>query len=202
MHAEAQPTAVDGVTAQTQCDPVYGCETTTTESTAAAQCDLNTTQVTAGDTVIATVTNVPVGDRIDITFNGVVIASATATADGQGTAAGAAPLAPAGHLAVAQTVSGGAQITFRVPPETATGSYEVRAIGPAFNADCTAGTDGLSVQGAAVTRNPVGGGSLSKTGITVALYLVLALALIIAGWQFVRAARARRNAVQPQSVVR
>ena len=147
----------------------------------------------AGDTVTVTVTNVAVGDEIQITFAGQVIATATATADGNGQQAlGALP--PAGHLRAMSVVLGGAKISFRIPNDTATGTYEVRAIGPGFNANCAEGTNGLAVLGATVTTSG-GGGSLSKTGIEVGIYLAVALALILAGWQLVRIARTRRRRV-------
>jgi hypothetical protein len=151
---------------------------------------LSSTSVNAGDNVTATVTNVPVGDRVDITFDGNVIASDVATADGQGETALA--VAPAGHLAAMEVQRGGVVIAFRIPSSTATGTYEVRAIGPGFNANCAEGSNGVSVLGTTVQRGG-GGGGFANTGIEVGLYLAIAMALILAGWQFMRSARRRRS---------
>lgn len=190
----------------TTCDQTYGCNPSTTEPAAATTCGLSSTSVTAGDTVTATVTNVPVGNQIQITFNGSVVASAVSTADGQGQQALSQAVAPAGYLMVAAVVEGGAKITFRVPSSTAAGTYEVRAIGAGFNANCATGTNGLEVK-AAVLARAGGGGSLSATGIEVATYLAAALVLLILGWQLVLMARRRtrrqggsRNARQRHSV--
>jgi hypothetical protein len=163
-----------GAVTSTTCDEAYGCNTSTTQTPPPTTCNLNTTVVTAGDTVTATVSNVAVGTQIEITFNGATVATGTAVSDGQG--------------------SGGATISFRVPANTAAGKYDVRAIGTGFNADCASGAGGLQVLAAAVS-NAGGGGSLSRTGIEVGMYLAVALVLLLVGWQLVMRARARTRRI-------
>jgi uncharacterized protein YjeT (DUF2065 family) len=190
--ANAGPEYLSPRATPTSCDPAYGCETSSTEGPIAPACSLSTLEATPGTKVTATVTNIPVGTEVTLLFDGNPIATETATSDGQGQQARAA-LRPAGHLsvtAVVQDTSGGAVITFTVPFAAAVGTHTVVFSGPGFSCDATGGA-GFKVLAAAITQPP--GGSLSNTGITVALYLAVALVLIVGGLQLLRFARARRR---------
>jgi hypothetical protein len=176
----------------TTCDQAYGCATSSTQGPINPSCSLSTTAATPGTKITATITNVPVGTQVTVLFDGNEVASATATADGQGQQA-LAKLQAAGHLSVGAAVqdsSGGAIVTFNVPASASVGkNHTVVFSGAGFSCDATGGA-GFEVLAANVTKP---GGGLSKTGIEVATYLAVALVLILVGAQLVRSAKARRR---------
>ena len=176
-----------------ECDDVYGCPTSSTTGSIQPICTISTKSATPGTEITATISNIPVGTEVTLLFDGNQVGKEKATADGQGETALAA-IPAAGHLSVAapaQDASGGAVMTFVVPANAAVGpGHTVVFTGAGFSCDATGG-DGFTVV-ASTTANR-GGGSLSNTGMNVAIYLAVALVLIVAGAQLVRAARRRRR---------
>lgn len=190
--ASAGPEYASPRATPTTCDSAYGCETSSTVGPISPACSLSPLEATVGTKVTATITNIPVGTEVVLLFDGNQIAKETATADGQGQQALAA-LRRAGHLSVAavvQDTSGGAVMSFTVPT-TSVGQHTVVFSGAGFSCDATGGV-GFKVLAAAINKP---GGSLSNTGMQVALYLAVALVLIVVGLQLVRFARARRRRI-------
>jgi hypothetical protein len=83
-------------------------------------------------------------------------------------------------------------MTFTVPDVSPGEGHTVVFSGAGFSCDATGGA-GFGVLSATTQRQ--GGGNLSKTGINVAIYLAIALVLIVIGAQFVRSARSRRRRI-------
>jgi hypothetical protein len=168
--------AAPGAGAQA-CDPVYGCDPSTTipESTPPT-CSLDATSAGAGEVVVASVDHAPAHAAIQITVAGV--AAAGGVADG------------AGH----------AEIAFSLPASIDPGAHEVFAIGAGLSASCGPLSADL-VLGQVVTPGPEvsagggsrGGGALARTGIEVALLLPIAAALLLVGGWFVARERRRRR---------
>jgi hypothetical protein len=150
-----------------------------------------------GTSIVGTITGVPVGTVATVTFDGEKVGQATATADGQGRAAPGA-VRPIGHLSVTAEASGGAIIRFMVPSDAAPGPHTVVMSGAGVSCS-PVGDAGFAVLGTSVVRG--GSGPLSRTGTDLALYLAVALVLLVAGWQLVRSARRRRRRVTRQRPV-
>jgi hypothetical protein len=185
---------------QQSCDQAYGCPTSTTEEAVNPSCSIVPESAEAGSTVTGTLKNVPIGTEVSLLFDGDVVAKKTATADGQGQQALGIGGRSAGHLSVAAlavTATGGAVISFIVPGSASAGTHTVVFSGAGFSCDPTFGK-GFAVLGASTTRRP---GSVARTGIEVAMYLAVALALIVAGWQLARFARARQRRIARQNRV-
>jgi len=199
---------VTGQVTPTTCDPGYGCPPPTNPPPINPSCSIVPPSAHGGTTVTATLSNVPVGTVATLLFDGDEVGRKTTTADGQGQTALGASTSGAGHLSVLasiQTATGGVVITFTVPASAAVGMHSLVFAGAGFSCDTTNG-NGFEVLAADVTQ-PRGGGSLVRTGIHVALYLAIALALLLVGFQFVQASRRRRRrlasarhrAARPQS---
>jgi hypothetical protein len=171
-NATPESTAAPMATSTT-CDNGYGCPTSSTQGAITPVCSLSTTSATPGTKITATITNVPPGSQISLLFDGNQVGSKTADANG------------------------GAVMSFTVPANASQGQgHTVVFSGAGFSCDATGGA-GFEVLAEAVTRGG-GGGSLSNTGIEVALYLAVALVLLVAGWQLVRMAKARRRRIARQ----
>jgi hypothetical protein len=147
----------------TTCDTVYGCEGSSTVGPINPSCSLNKTSAAPGETVTATITNIPAGSAVSLLFDGNQVGSENADANGKAT------------------------VSFTVPNGSTSSSHTVVFSGAGFSCDATGGA-GFDILGSNQRR-----GGLSTTGIDVALYLAIALVFIVAGWQFVLLARARRR---------
>jgi hypothetical protein len=95
---------------------------------------------------------------------------------------------------------GSVTLSFVVPTNATGGNHTIVFVGAGFQCDPTNGT-GLPVgvldleisRGATTTVAGTGGGSLARTGIEIALYLAVALALLVVGFLLVQEARRRRR---------
>jgi hypothetical protein len=159
--------------ARAACDPVYGCTTTTTQGVSASCALSGSANVSPGETVVATLDNVPPGTAANLTLDGATVASGTASSQGSLT------------------------LTFTVPSNAAPGTHQLLFVGGGVLCDPTGGA-GLSVLGAELSRGSTdtprsGGDTMARTGMKVALYLAIALVLVIIGWTLVQAARRRRR---------
>ena len=165
-------------------DDPYGGTTTTAGSVAGAQatCDLTITEGQAGAGVTATVAGVASETTVRILFGGVEVGRAATPAQGQSGSALAIPF---------------------VVPDVSPGDYLVTAVGPDFTSTCETEVGGLfSVLGGTLARGSGGGGgALPRTGIFVALFLVIALVLLLVGRALVEASRRRRRAADGDSPV-
>jgi hypothetical protein len=173
--------AVAAPAAHAQQDP-YGSTTTTTGGPriVEATLSLQPEKGKVGDTVVATVGGVFFGEKVDIVFDGVVVGR------GQAPLAAASAGAPvefngAALPAQADDISTTIKITFSVP-NASVGAHRVAAVGDTFVVE-----KGFEVLSSAGAKN------LPKTGIYVALMLVVALALIVGGRAFIAASRVRRR---------
>jgi hypothetical protein len=127
--------------------------------------------------------NVPAGTTVEFRLGGQPVATASSSASTAGAKADAAA-------------------SFTVP-NLPPGQYELTAVGPGFLVSCTsAGGNGFGVlaEGAETPRGDTGGspggGSLARTGITVAVLVAIALALIVLGRGVLEAGRRRRRIVR------
>ena len=169
-----------------QCDPAYGCNPSTTAPTGPPpSCSVDVGVVVGGQVANATVVNAAGGAAIQITLDGAPA--------GSGVADGA----------------GSATVAFTVPEGIAPGSHAVFAIGAGFSASCgevtvegvgsnvvenpQPGAGGAGDVGAGEIDRGVSGGSLARTGIEVALLLVIALVLLLVGRWLVGIERRRRR---------
>jgi hypothetical protein len=168
--ASPQSTAAPLAT-PTTCDNGYGCPTSSTQGAINPTCSLSTTSATPGTKITATINDVPAGSEISLLFDGNEVGTKTADANGS------------------------AVMSFTVPNTTPSKGHTVVFSGAGFSCDATGGA-GFEVLAAAGNRG--GGGGLSNTGIEVALYLAIALVLIVAGWQLTRVAQARRRRIARQ----
>jgi len=178
---------------QEPCSSIYGCPPTTPPPGPQVSCSISAEAAAVGDPVIVTVVNVVVGTEISLSIDGVVIAKSTATADGQGNQTAAA-LAPAGHLAARAAELGGAVIKFTVPSSLSPGKHTLVVFGAGFS--CSPTANGFAVLGSEVTRGELprsDSGSLARTGLQIALFLAIALVLILAGYMLVKEAQRRRR---------
>jgi len=164
--------------ASAQDDDPYGGTTTTEAPQIVPACELGVTVGAPGVEALVTLTSVPSGATVRILLDGDEVARDTA------------PL---------QSESGAATATMEIPftvPELAPDTYTVTAVGADFTVVCEPqGTFG--VLDADEQRLPgVFGGvtGLPRTGIYVALLVVIALVLIVAGRTLLGASRRRREA--------
>lgn len=179
-------------------DP-YGSTTTTAPPARSveATCGLSVDQGRPGDTVTATVRGVFLGENVRLLFDGVQVGATTAPTTQSAATGGSNPLARTDRRVVAlaasgATVFGGAaqlattsvSITFTVPP-AAPGTHVVTAVGDTFSCFC-------NPNGAFRVLASKSARSLPRTGIYVALYLVLAAILLGIGSELVLRARRRR----------
>lgn len=181
----AAPLLASAASAQ-QCDPAYGCNPSTTAPTNPAPiCSVNVAVVVGGQSATATVVNAAAGAAIQITLDGDPVGSGVADA------------------------AGSATIPFIVPTGISPGSHAVFAVGAGFSASC--GEVTVEGVGGAAVENPkpgtggpgavagdeadrgVGGGSLARTGIEVALLLAIALVLLLVGRWLIGIERRRRR---------
>jgi hypothetical protein len=154
-------------------DDPYGCLATTT-TLAPAQiptpgCQVPSAAVRVGETVSPTITNVPEGLTINLQLAGQTVATATAAASASGYA--------------------DVPMSF-VVPQLAAGNYPLVATGPGFTSECLPGT-GLEVLGGQIARGTTGegGGSLARTGFTIAGFLLAGALLIVGGRYLVERSR-------------
>jgi LPXTG-motif cell wall-anchored protein len=87
--------------------------------------------------------------------------------------------------------SGTVQIEFQVP-SVPQGKYPVTAVGGTFSIECGPAENGAFGVLADNLGRPDGGGSLPKTGATVALLLVVGFVLLLIGRSALEAGRRRR----------
>jgi hypothetical protein len=159
-------------------DGPYGSTTTTADHGPPPSCRLRESTVAAGDTATARVKAAPRDSQVEIRFDGEVVAKATATGPGS---------SPRVNV----------DIDFVVPADAEPGRHDVTAVGADFSASCGAlDTRTGEVLSETVTNDRGGSGSLPKTGITVALLLVVAVALVIVGRAVLEASRQRARAAQ------
>jgi len=160
-------------------DDPYGSTTTTADHGPQPSCRLRETTVAPGDTDTARLKAVPRDSEVEIRFDGRVVAKDTASG------AGSSPRV-------------NADIDFVVPSDATSGDHDVTAVSSEFTAPCGTATvpDG-EVLGETVTNDGTGGsGSLPKTGVYVALLLVIGVALLIVGRAVLEASRQRARAAQ------
>jgi outer membrane lipoprotein SlyB len=173
--------AADTAAAQ---DP-YG-NTTTTRPPAReveATCSLSIPEGRPGDTVVATVNGVFLGENVRILFDGVQVGSGTAPSVAAASVGGAVQFNGAA-LAAQSNGTTSVKITFRVP-NAAVGTHVVTAVGDTFSCFC-------NPNGAFRVLASKSARSLPRTGIYIALYLVLAAILLGIGSELVLRARRRR----------
>ena len=175
-------------------DP-YGSTTTTTSpgngrGDIEATCTLNVDEGRSGDTVTATVNGVFLGETVRLFFDDLQVG--ITTAPGVAGASTGGPVVFNGPaLAAQQTPTTSVQITFTVPPAVA-GTHIVTAVGDTFTCFCN--PDGaFTVLGAKASK-----GTIPRTGVYVALFLVIAAVLLVVGRALLVAARRRRAAVLAQ----
>ncbi len=173
--------AADTAAAQ---DP-YG-STTTTRPPAReveATCGLSIPEGRPGDTVVASVNGVFLGENVRILFDGVQVGSGTAPSVAAASVGGAVQFNGAA-LAAQSSSTTSVKITFRVP-NAAVGTHVVTAVGDTFSSFC-------NPNGAFRVLASKSARSLPRTGIYIALYLVLAAILLGIGSELVLRARRRR----------
>jgi hypothetical protein len=157
----------------------YGSTTTTIGATGVVQpsCELLIASAAPGDNGSVRVGSAPRGSSIEIRFDGGVVAQAEAT--GPGSSPGV-----------------DVDVDFVVPTTASPGTHHVTAVGADFSVTCeTSSGEEFAVLSATLT-NDGGSGSLPKTGITVALLLVVAVALVIVGRAVLEASRHRARAAR------
>lgn len=174
--------ASGGSQASAQEDPYGSTTTTAPPQTVETRCQLRTTRAQPGDTAEVRVTQAPRGQFVRVLFDGEEVARKQATGR-----------ANQKHVNV--------DISY-VVPQRPPGSYRVAAVGDTFTAECGRGNVGeVEVLGAQQTRStgsndePRGGfgrSFLPRTGLGIALTLVIAVMLVGAGRALVKEARRRR----------
>ncbi len=153
----------------------YGGTSTTIDDGPEASCRLRARVLSPGETATAQVKAVARGTHVEIRFDGEVVAEEDASGPGS---------SPRLNM----------EIDFVVPADAGPGEHTVTAVAPSFTLSCQApGGGDLEVRGASVERGDAGG-SLPKTGVYIALLVVVALALLVAGRAFVEASRQRARA--------
>jgi hypothetical protein len=164
-------------------DP-YGSTTTTAPPVreVEATCSLSIPEGRVGDTVTATVNGVFLGENVRLLFDGKQVGAATAPTVAAASAGGGAVFN--GAALAAQVATTSVKITFKVPA-AAPGTHVVTAVGDTFSCFCNP-NGAFKVL---ATKSPR---SLPRTGIYVALYLVLAAILLGIGSELVLRARRRR----------
>ena len=173
-----------GPSAAQVCDPIYGC-IPTSETTESVQqsCNASTPAATTGETVNVTAFNVPPNITLEFRLGGQVVATE------QSGAATAFSAAAPGFTDVSTS--------FTVP-SLPPGNYELSASGPGYFASCT-DAGGFGVQAQQLRRDDGGGGSLARTGMTIGLLLLLAIALVAVGRAVLAASDRRRVPVHAAS---
>ncbi|MGI8663307.1 MAG: hypothetical protein ACR2LQ_08885 [Acidimicrobiales bacterium] len=180
------PTAASAAPAA--CDPFYGCTPTTPVPPPAVTCTISAQVVSRGDVVIGSIHGVLVGTLVSLTIDGTTVGQSYATVDGQGS--------PQPPSTASAGVYGGAAIAFTVPADFASGAHSFAFVG--VNVSCSLGSVnvlGPSLVGGGGSGAETGAksGSLARTGMEVALFLAIALLLILIGSSLVKAARRRRR---------
>ena len=170
-------------------DDPYGSTTTTAPDDGGrgdveATCSLSVSEGRPGDKVTATVNGVFLGERVSIFFDSIEVGSTTAP-DLTGLSAGS-PVLFGGSALPAQSAVTSVQVTFTVPP-AAPGTHIVTAVGDTFSCFCNPEGEFRVLAAAA------GKGGLPRTGVYAGLFVVIAIALLIAGRALLAASR-RRNA--------
>ena len=151
-----------------QTDP-YGSTTTTAPGEVEAACSLSVGKAKPSEKVTAKVAGVFFGEKVRILFDDLQVAEVTAPA------------------AAAQSVdSTTVNVDFLVPKSAAVGTHIVTAVGDTFTTFCNNARGEFTVLAAAK-------GSLVRTGVEIALMLVVAAALLLVGRAFVGASRRRRR---------
>lgn len=178
-------TAAPAGRAQTCTDSFYGCPPTTPPPGIQATCTVSQTAAVDGDLVTATLSNVPPGTHAQLLFDGSSVGEGDAGANGSLT------------------------ISFTVPPSTPPGNHSLVFVGAGFQCDPTGGAgltigvlgEQLSQSRSSDTPRGIGGsssggiGGLARTGIEVALFLAIALVLVLVGYLLVQTARRRRRRI-------
>lgn len=164
----------------------YGSTTTTAPAPPGQQpsCQLRTREMAPGARAAAAVRAVPRGSTVRLLFDGEEVARAEA--DGPG-----------------QSATVNIEMEFVVPSDAESGPHEVVAVGPGFTARCEIPAGGgAQVLGTSTSRSRGGLlGRLPRTGVFVALLLVLAAALLLVGRLLVDAAGQRRHAAARDATV-
>ena len=151
-------------------DGPYGSTTTTVGGGPDPSCRLRETTASPGGTATARVHAAPRGSDVEIRFDGAVVAEETATGPG-----------------TSQQVN--VDIEFAVPSDAPEGDHAVTAVGADFTVSCGTLTTSGQVLGASEEREQ--GGSLPKTGVYVALLLVVGFVLVLVGRVLLAASRRR-----------
>ena len=155
-------------TAQDGGDGPYGSTTTTAGQGPNPSCRLSQSTASPGGTATARVHAAPRGSSVEIRFDGATVAEQTATGPGS---------SPQVNV----------DIRFTVPSDAEEGSHTVTAVGAEFTASC--GT--LETSGEVLSANEErgNGGSLPKTGVYIALLLVVGFVLVLIGRVLLAASR-------------
>ncbi|MGH9275785.1 MAG: hypothetical protein ACRDZU_14155 [Acidimicrobiales bacterium] len=167
-----------------QQDP-YGNTSTTAapDSGLVPTCSFDLRTGSPGDTGELHVENVPFGGTVRVLIGGAEAGRATAPLAAQ---AAGAPVRFGGTALPAQARATTLDIPFTVP-DLPPGQHTVTAVGVDFALTCDPG--GLEVLAASEKSR---GGFLPRTGIYIALLLVIAIVLLIVGRRLVSASRRRR----------
>lgn len=167
------------------CDPAYGCQPPPSSSPPAPACSVSSKIVAPGQSLTARIERLTPGTEVTLLFDGSAVGRATATTrPGQ--------------------TSASADVNFVVPSDARPGQHTLVFSGAGVSCDATGGTGltvaaGVAVLGESTTRVGAGtgvGGSLARTGITIAVLLAVAVALLAVGWRLVQGARRRRRRVE------
>lgn len=177
------------------CPPPYGCTTSSTTPTKAITCRMNLHTGPRGITVTIACTNVEAGTSVRVLWDGQVVAMGT-MASGDGGVAPAAVGAgqvfdrPEAVDARDQTIPE-SHINYPAP-NLPNGTYDVVIAGDSFSAPV--GPFTLTGGGVVGTTNPAGNGSsLARTGITVLLWVLVAVSIVGIGVVVSRSNRRRHH---------
>jgi hypothetical protein len=166
------------------CDDTYGCTTTTSSDTRAETCSLSSGVADPGDTVGVVVTDVAPGSSFEVRFDGTRVGEGTA--DPEGDEAGV-----------------DVSTSFVVPANASEGMHVVTAVGIDFTVRCTFEGKDLEVGSSAIGGPlPRTDGPLPRTGAEIALWLAIALALLIVGRTLVESSRRRRRRARREAAGR
>jgi len=171
------------------CNDPYGCPTprgeppgTPPPGTPPPSCTV-TSPESAGAPVRVVVHDVPSGNTVDLYLDGRVVATATAGPDQPDDSPGVVDV----------------EMSFD-SAELPSGSYELVAVGPTFQAECPSDVAvlGVTVTQTGAQAHPAArsGTSLARTGVGIALLLALALVLLIAGRLLLERSRRRRRVLE------
>ena len=180
--AAAAPTAV----AQS-CNPAYGCTTTTAPPAVTIHCVMDIHAGPAGITVTIACAGIAAGTPVTILWNGHIVATGVTLAGlGNVTGVAAGQAQAFNGPAVAAAAAPVSHISYPAPnfnPAT----YQVTIAGTTFNQ----GVGPFALSGASTPAST--GSSLAHTGITVLLWVVVALALVAVGYLLTRALQRRAD---------